>query len=81
MALNEPIVLVKAEDGVVLRNGSRAYCHLTMRPGTVTKVRTAHDGFEGWFTFVYDDGTDEMLNGERVVTVNYARQRGWPNAS
>jgi len=65
------------EDGVTVREGDRAYNYYDMKPGVIGK----QDGsFPKWFEFNHDDGTTTNLNGQRICTIEYARQRGFKDA-
>lgn len=60
-------------DGVLARDGDRVFSHYSMRQGTL-KVSF---GFDGWHDLIYDDGTRDYLNGERMCGLAHARRMGW----
>jgi len=62
------------DESISHRPGDRAYCYYTMRPGTIGR-----DLGDGWFDFDYDDGTSDMLNGQRICRPEHAEKMGWPN--
>lgn len=66
------------DSGVWHKEGDRAYCYYTMKPGTVGEEL---DREAGWFEFYYDDGTSDMLNGQRICSIEHAQLMGWPDAT
>lgn len=65
----------RTEDGVVLTEGERAYDYYSMKPGYIGEA--SHS--DGWFTFHHDDGTQCLLNGQRICSVEFAKRRGFKN--
>jgi hypothetical protein len=66
----------RTEDGATLKQGDRAYDYYGMKPGVIGEPDF---GFAGWFTFLHDDGTRDLLNGQRICTMRTARRQGFPN--
>jgi hypothetical protein len=64
------------EDGVELKEGDRAYNYYDMKPGKIGRASFS----EGWFDFEHDDGTIQLLNGQRICSVEFAKRRGFRNA-
>jgi hypothetical protein len=65
------------DGGTVHKEGDRCYCYYTMRPGVIEE---GSGTFDGWFDFRYDDGSSDVLNGQRICTLAHAKRMGWPNA-
>jgi hypothetical protein len=81
-----PDEFIVTEDGVELKHGDRAYDYYSMKPGTIGKIDAVLDGDSNdrnqmpWFDFNHDDGTRTTLNGQRICSVEYARERGFKDA-
>lgn len=69
--------MYKTEDGVELKTGDRAYDYYNMKPG---KIGSPSNTDSSWFYFMHDDGTDEILNGQRICSVEFAKQQGFKDA-
>jgi hypothetical protein len=65
---------LKAADGTEFWQGDRMFNYYAMQAGTVVAVRPTHDG---WFDFRNDDGSRDILNGERVCGFAHASRMGW----
>jgi hypothetical protein len=65
------------EDGVELKTGDDAYDYYSMKPG---KIGRDSGGGSGWFEFNHFDGTTVLLNGQRICSVEFARERGFKDA-
>jgi hypothetical protein len=61
------------EDGLAFQEGDTVYNYYDMELGTVG--RPAFDGT--WFHFTNEEGRPNILNGERVCSVELAEARGW----
>ena len=75
MNLLQEIVQYRSEDGVVMKTGDAAYDYYCMKPGEIGR-----DLGRGWFDFEHSDGTVEMLNGQRICSLEHARRMRWPGA-
>lgn len=69
--------VVKTEDGATLKEGERAYNYYDMKPGKIGRLSSMVSDPNPWFDFEHDDGTVSLLNGQRICTIGYARQRGF----
>ena len=74
--LPDDLPTYRSEDGATLKQGQRAYDYYTMEPGTIGKP----NGSDGWFDFHHDRGTRELLNGQRICTLAFAKRRGFKGA-
>lgn len=70
----------RTEDGVAVKEGDRAYDYYSMQPGVVGKDAGGTGPNIGWFDFYHDNGNVELLNGQRICSMAYARKRGFPKA-
>jgi hypothetical protein len=82
---------IRTEDGVEVGEGDRVYgFHSqltvgTIRPGSMGSEerkdeyhdRLMQGSTQPWFTVDFDNGKSELLNGQRVCSVEHARRRGW----
>lgn len=82
---------IRTEDGVEVGEGDRVYgFHSQMTVGTIVlgsmgseKRKDEHHNREmqgsvmPWFTVEFDNGKRELLNGQRVCSVEYATRKGW----
>lgn len=70
------------EDGVVLKEGDRAYNYYDMVPGKIGRhIAAFSDG--DWFEFERDEGVGggtDILNGQRICSEEYAWKRDFRNA-
>jgi hypothetical protein len=73
-------VIIITEDNVSLIVGDRAYNYYDMKPGKIGRLANTADA-DSWFHFEHDDGTTSLLNGARICSVEFARQRGFKNVS
>jgi hypothetical protein len=64
------------EDGVVLYEGDHAYNYYDMKPGRIGKSAN----FDGWFDFDHDDGSSQLLNGQRICSDAFAKRRNFRDA-
>jgi hypothetical protein len=64
---------ITTADGVTVNVGSRVFSHYTMHCHTIL---TAPDS-QGWFYLSREDDTRELLNGERICSLDHARRMGW----
>lgn len=72
---------VKTEDGKLVYGNDRVYNYYDMEPGIIVEGTITEDGPNaGWFTFENDRGRRNILNGQRICTIAYAKHRGFPNA-
>jgi hypothetical protein len=84
--------VIVTEDKVSLQSGDRAFNYYDMRPGVIGKIsdRAQPDTMKGqnsstpieewsnyWFDFQHDDGTSALLDGSRICSTRYAKNRGW----
>jgi hypothetical protein len=75
------------EDDVFVFPGTRVYNYYDMKPGVIENIR--QDDFDEavnlkrdlWFYVKHDDGSKALLNGERICTIEFAKRRGFKNAS
>jgi hypothetical protein len=70
----------RTEDRVTVREGDEVYDYYTMEPVIIGKACG-----DGWFETLRTDGSGVrsqagMLNGQRICTLGYARQRGFKDA-
>jgi hypothetical protein len=70
----------RTEDGVTLETGDAAYDYENMKPGVIGEDAGGVGVNEGWFEFVHSDGMTDLLNGQRICSVDYARRRKFKNA-
>lgn len=70
---------IRTEDGVVVQPGDRVYDYYSMKPGVIQpgSLILAPDV---WFDVTHDDGTRNVLNGQRICTMEFARRRGFKDA-
>lgn len=73
--------VIVTDDKRVVAKGDRVYNYYGMWPG---KIATDPDA-QGWFFITRDPGTgegrgSEMLNGQRICSIEHAQSMGWPNA-
>jgi hypothetical protein len=64
------------EDGVPLEEGDHAYNYYDMKPGRIGKASFS----DGWFDFIHDDGTTQLLNGQRICSDAFAKRRNFRDA-
>lgn len=64
------------EDGVRLVEGDEAYDYYNMKPGHIGPASFS----KGWFDFYHTDGTQCLLNGERICSMAFAKARGFKDA-
>lgn len=64
----------RTEDGVEVTLGDRVYNYYDMRPGVIMAAKPSSD----WFEFQGEDGSTDILNGQRVCSIDYARRQGFP---
>ena len=70
---------VTTEDHVTLTEGDRAYNYYDMKPGKIGKIET-EGSFRGWFDFHHDDGSRAILNGQRICSSEFAKERKFRDA-
>lgn len=82
---------IRTEDGAEVGEGDRVYgFHSQMAVGTIVpgsmgseeRKDEYHDkemqgSTQPWFTVLFENGRRELLNGQRVCSLDYARGRGW----
>lgn len=70
---------ITTEDGEVVYAGERVYNYYDMKPGTIRpgSLTLAPDV---WFDVEHDDGTHNVLNGQRICSIAYAQRRGFKDA-
>jgi hypothetical protein len=80
---------IMTDDWVIVYEGDRVYNYYDMWPGTIVpgSIQYYNRGGEVnihsdlWFD-VQRDGDDErdkaMLNGARICTIEFAKDKGWP---
>lgn len=71
---------VVTEDGVTLEAGDRAYDYYSMKAGHIGPESSFCMAPDLWFDFLHDDGTHNVLNGQRICSIEYARRRGFKGA-
>jgi hypothetical protein len=74
-------VTILTEDGVILKEGDRAYDYYSMEPGYIVPNSITFYSDDPWFHFQHDKGTRPILNGARICSMEYARQRGFKRAT
>jgi len=70
---------IVTEDGVKLKEGDRAYDYYNMKPGYI-KPNSITMAPDAWFDFVHDDGSTDLLNGQRICSVEFAKRRRFKDA-
>ena len=75
------------EDNVPVKVGDRVYNYYDMEPGFIRSIDTVYnDGKDAkhdiWFNFssVNEDYGSALLNGQRICSIEFARQRGFRGA-
>lgn len=68
-----PGLVVTTADGHEVTIGDRVFSHYSMREGYIRESI----GFDGWFDLVYEDGSRDYLNGERICSLAHAKRMGW----
>lgn len=68
----------RTEDGVTVKDGDRVYDYYSMKPGVIE--RFVGDMPDPWFDVRHDDGTVNVLNGQRICSMEFARRRGFKGA-
>jgi hypothetical protein len=66
--------MITTADGVVVMVGDSVFSHYTMREHIIA---TDPDD-TGWFYVINSEGRD-LLNGERICSLEHARRMGWLN--
>lgn len=69
----------RAECGTTLREGDRAYDYYSMKPGVIGRPASLSTN-DGWFYFRHDDGSELLLNGQRICSLAFAARREFPGA-
>lgn len=64
------------EDGAKVKVGDRVYNYYDMKPCTI--VKDAGNFPDPWFDVQDDSGRIQVLNGQRICTIEYAKKKGWP---
>lgn len=59
-------------DGRTVHSGAAVFSHYSMREGVIGTGDPT-----GWFYLVYPDGGRDLLNGERICSLQHARRMGW----
>lgn len=67
---------IRTEDGVYVNEGDRVFNYYDMKPGRI-EPGTGIMAPDLWFTVKHDDGTQALLNGQRICSIKYANVRGW----
>lgn len=82
---------IRTEDGVEVGEGDRVYgfhsqmCVGTIRVGSMGKEEEQHEyhdrymqgSTKPWFVVDFDNGKSELLNGQRVASIEGARRLGY----
>lgn len=66
------VLTYRTGDGVEVKTGDEVFSHYTFTSGTI-----GADAGSGWFYLVSEGHEREMLNGERICSLNHARRMGW----
>jgi hypothetical protein len=85
-------VCIMTEDNAVVHPGDRVYNYYDMWPGTIQPLSDydvnaalgsgVNIKNDIWFTVAPDDGGQRaLLNGARICTIAFARQRGFRGAA
>lgn len=62
----------RTDDGRIVSTGDEVFSHYTMSQGVI-----GDDMGQGWFRFVSPETGRDMLDGQRICSLDYARRMGW----
>lgn len=69
---------VTLADGITVQIGEACFDYYSMKRGHFENMEArSGSSFDGWGDFLHDDGTRNLLNGERVCSLAHARSMGW----
>lgn len=78
---------VRTEDGVEVAEGDTVFDYYSMAVGVVGKIEGERtDEFHSsemqgstnpWFDVIHEDGKHQLLNGQRICSVDAAKRKGW----
>lgn len=81
--------MIITEDGATVNEGDRVYNYYDMKPGklvvgSIEKTKFRDEPFNAqrdlWFYVEHDDGSNALLNGQRICSMPFARMRGFKGA-
>ncbi len=65
---------ITTEDNHPVQEGDRVFNYYDMKVGDIRPNSTDQ---EGWFYLDHEDGTNALLNGQRICTIEFAQRKGW----
>lgn len=68
---------ITTEDGRTVREGDRVFNYYDYVPGVIVPGSIVENGGDLWFDVQDDDGRRHILNGQRIVSIDYATRKGW----